>query len=332
MVLYVTEQGAVLSKELGKLIISKQGDIISELPLKKIEKVNLMGNISLTPQILNYFLDNKIEVVFMTQYGKYRGKLYTNEYRNVLLRLKQYERSMDQGFKLKIAQSIVAGKLKNYYDFLMNRSKSLTRGILSEEIAALRKVSEKINETHSIDQVMGLEGIGSKYYFQGFAKLFKSQEFKFEKRIAHPPKDPVNTMLSLGYSLLYNEIEAAINAVGLDPYLGNLHTTDISKKSLLFDLTEEFRCIIVDNFVINAINRNEFTPEDFEEKDEGVIHFTKNAIKNFISKFEERLNTKMRYHLDDEENYIRTIFEKQARHYARVVLGEDEQYIPFFRK
>ncbi|KUK21511.1 MAG: CRISPR-associated endonuclease Cas1 [Pseudothermotoga lettingae] len=95
MVLYVTEQGAVLSKELGKLIISKQGDIISELPLKKIEKVNLMGNISLTPQILNYFLDNKIEVVFMTQYGKYRGKLYTNEYRNVVLRLKQYERSMD---------------------------------------------------------------------------------------------------------------------------------------------------------------------------------------------------------------------------------------------
>jgi len=120
--------------------------------------------------------------------------------------------------------------------------------------------------------------------------------------------------------------------VGLDPYLGNLHTIDISKKSLLFDLTEEFRCIIVDNFVINAINRNEFTPKDFEEKDEGVIHFTKNAIKNFISKFEERLNTKMRYHLDDEENYIRTIFEKQARHYARVVLGEDEQYIPFFRK
>lgn len=332
MVLYVTEQGAVLSKELGKLIISKQGNIISELPLKKIEKVNLMGNISLTPQILNYFLDNKIEVVFMTQYGKYRGKLYTNEYRNVLLRLKQYERSKDEQFRLKIARSIVAGKMRNYYDFLMNRSKNLPRGTLSEETAALRKISEKIGQAQSVDQLMGFEGIGSKYYFQGFAKLFKSQEFKFEKRIAHPPKDPVNTMLSLGYSLLYNEIEAAINAVGLDPYLGNLHTIDISKKSLLFDLTEEFRCIIVDSFVINSINRNEFTLQDFEEKEEGVVHFKKDAIKNFIVKFEEQLNTKMKYHLDDEENYVRTIFEKQSRHYARVILGEEEQYIPFYRK
>lgn len=332
MILYVTEQGAVLSKNLGKLTISKQGNVISEIPLKKIEKVNLMGNISLTPQILNYFLENKIEVVFMTQYGKYRGKLYTNEYRNVLLRLKQYERSNDQSFKLKMAQSIVTGKLRNYYDFLLSRNKNLPRGTLSEETAALRKITEKINQSTSIDQVMGIEGIGSKYYFQGFAKLFKSEEFKFEKRIAHPPKDPINAMLSLGYSLLYNEIEAAMNAVGLDPYLGNLHTIDVSKKSLLFDLTEEFRCIIVDSFVINAINRNEFTMNDFEEKEEGIVHFTKDAIKRFIDKFEERLNIKMKYHLDDEENYIRTIFEKQARHYARVVLGEDEKYIPFYRK
>ncbi|HEY8542088.1 MAG TPA: CRISPR-associated endonuclease Cas1 [Pseudothermotoga sp.] len=332
MILYITEQGVVLSKELGKLIISKQGDTINEIPLKKIEKVNLMGNISLTPQILNYFLENKIEVVFMTQYGKYRGKLYTNEYRNVILRLKQYERSNDQSFKFKMAQSIVIGKLRNYYDFLSNKSKNLPRGTISEEIAALRKIIEKTRGSTNIEQIMGLEGIGSKYYFQGFAKLFKSDEFKFEKRIAHPPKDPVNAMLSLGYSLLYNEIEAAMNAVGLDPYLGNLHTVDISKKSLLYDLTEEFRCIIVDNFVINAINRNEFTVNDFEEKEEGIIHFTKDAIKRFIDKFEERLNSKMKYHLDDEENYIRTIFEKQSRHYARVVLGEEEQYTPFYRK
>lgn len=332
MILYVTEQGAVLSKELGKLIISKEGRVISEIPLKKIEKVNLMGHISLTPQILNYFLENKIEVVFMTQYGRYRGKLHTNEYRNVMLRLRQYEKSNDQSFKIKMARSIVAGKLRNYYDFLLSKSKNLPRGTLSVEIAALRKIAEKIANSDSIDQLLGIEGIGSKYYFQGFAKLFKSEEFRFEKRIAHPPKDPINAMLSLGYSLLYNEIEAAMNAVGLDPYLGNLHTIEVSKKSLLFDLTEEFRCIIVDSFVVTAINRNEFTKSDFEEKEEGIVHFTKDAIKRFIDKFEDRLNTKMRYHLDDEENYIRTIFEKQARHYARVVLGEDENYIPFYRK
>jgi len=332
MILYVTEQGAVLSKELGKLNIIKDGKILSEVPLKKIEKVNLMGNISLTPQILNYFLENKIEVVFMTQYGKYRGKLYTNEYRNVLLRLKQYERSIDQSFKIRIARSIVIGKLRNYYDYLVNRSKNLPRGLMSEEMAAIRKAQEKVVTANSIEEIMGFEGVGSKFYFQAFSKLFKNEEFNFEKRIAHPPKDPVNAMLSLGYSLLYNEIEAAMNAVGLDPYLGNLHTIDVSKKSLLFDLTEEFRNIIVDSFVINLINKNEFTPNDFEKVEEGVIYFSKEALKKFINKFEERLNIKMKYHLDDEENYARTIFEKQARHYARVVLGDDPDYVPFYRK
>lgn len=332
MVLYVTEQGALLSKELGKLIITKQGNVLAEIPLKKIEKVNLMGAISLTTQLINYFLDNGIEVVFMTQYGKYRGKLCVNEYRNVLLRLKQYERYNDPLFKLKMARAIVIGKMKNYYDFLISRSKNLPRGLLGEETAALRKIMEKVSTAESIESIIGLEGIGSRYYFQGFGKLFKNEQFKFEKRVAHPPKDPVNAMLSLGYSLLYNEVEAALNAVGLDPYLGNLHTVDVSKKSLLFDLTEEYRCILVDNFVVNAINRNEFTPEDFEEIDEGVLYFKKDALKRFITKFEERLNSKMKYHLDDEENYIRTIFEKQARHYARVVLGEDEQYIPYHKK
>ncbi|MEJ5230236.1 MAG: CRISPR-associated endonuclease Cas1 [Pseudothermotoga sp.] len=332
MVIYVTEQGAVLSKDLGKLIISKDGKTIKELPLKNVEVVNLMGNIFLTPHILNYFLDNGIEVVFMTQYGKYRGKLYTNEYRNVLLRLKQYERAKDESFKLRMAKSIVVGKLNNYYDFLISKAKNLPRGRLSGETAAIRKVIEKVPETNSVDQVMGLEGIGSKYYFQGFAKLFLADEFKFEQRIAHPPKDPVNAMLSLGYSLLYNEIEAAINAVGLDPYLGNLHTIDISKKSLLFDLTEEFRSFVVDAFVLSLINRNEIKPSDFEEKEEKVIHFTKPSLKQFIEKFENRLNTKTLYHLDGEENYLRTIFQKQARHYARVVLGEEEQYIPFTKR
>ncbi|WP_448516983.1 CRISPR-associated endonuclease Cas1 [Pseudothermotoga sp.] len=331
MVVYITEQGAILSKDQGKLLVSKDGKIVAEFPLKKVEKVNLMGNISMTPHVINYFLDNKIEVVFMSQYGKYRGKLYTNEYRNVLLRLKQYERSLDESFRIRIAKAIVMGKLRNCYDYLVSRSKSLPRGVLSEEMASVRSVMEKLTQADTLEQIMGLEGIGSKYYFQAFAKLIKNEEFKFEKRIAHPPKDPINAMLSLGYSLLYNEIEAAMNAVGLDPYLGNLHTIDVSKKSLLFDLTEEFRNIVVDSFVVNLVNKDEITPNDFERVEEDVIYFTKDALKNFIAKFEARLNTKMRYHLDNEENYMRTIFEKQARHYAKVVLGEEPEYVPFHR-
>jgi len=331
MVLYITEQGAVLSKNEGRLVISKNGESILEIPLKKIEKINLLGNISLTTQIINYFLDNGVDVIFMTQHGKYRGKLYTDGDWNVFLRLKQYEKSSDENFRLKMSKSIVHGKLRNYYDFLLSRSKKMPKGALSRQLASIRNVMEKIDTAKDVDEVRGLEGVGSRYYFEGFAKLIRQKQFNFSGRTAHPPKDPINAMLSFGYHFLYNEVLAAINAIGLDPYFGNLHTVDISKKSLLFDLVEEFRCIVIDTLILNIINRQEITIQDFESIEENVVHFTDDALKRFISKYEEYMSQKMKYHLDEEENYIRTIFQKQARHYARVVMDEEEEYIPFYK-
>ncbi|MBP8657473.1 MAG: CRISPR-associated endonuclease Cas1 [Fervidobacterium sp.] len=331
MVLYITEQGAVLSKSEGRLLVTKNGQNIAEVPLNKIERVNILGNISLTTQIINYFLDHGVDVVFMTQHGKYRGKLYTDGDWNVFLRLKQYEKSTDEAFRLKMAKSIVKGKLRNYYDFLLSRSRRMTKGALSEQLAAIRKSIEKAGSAKDIDEVRGHEGIGSRYYFQGLSKILKREDFNFEGRTAHPPKDPVNSMLSFGYHFLYNELLAAINAVGLDPYFGNLHTIDVSKKSLLFDLVEEFRCIIIDNFVLTLLNRQMIKPEHFQVIDEGIIHFTDEGLKTFISRYEEFMSKKMTYHLDGEENYIRTVFEKQARHYARVVMDEEEEYVPYYK-
>ncbi|KAF2961081.1 CRISPR-associated protein Cas1 [Fervidobacterium sp. 2310opik-2] len=329
MTVYIIEQGAVLSKKDGKMIVTKAKEIIGEFPLKKIERINLLGNITLTTQMINYCLDNKIEVIFMTQHGRYRGKLYTDEYRNVILRLKQYERASDEKFRLRIAKSIVRGKLKNYYEYLSQKAKRLPKGTLSEERAGLRVTIEKVEKAKTVNEVMGFEGIGSKIYFSGFKKCLKSDEFEFKGRTSHPPKDEINAMLSLGYYFLYTEMLLALNSVGLDPYLGNLHTIDVSKQSLLFDLVEEFRCIIIDNFVLKLVNLKTVTKEDFEKKENDIYYFSKDGIKKYISAYEEMMSQKLIYHLDGEENYIRTIFEKQARHYARVVLGEEDEYIPY---
>lgn len=329
MIIYVMEQGAVLAKRNGRMIIVKAKQVIDEVPLKKIERINLLGNITMTTNMMNYCLDNKIEVIFMTQHGRYRGKLYTDEYRNVILRIRQYEKALDQEFKLRMAKTFVKGKLWNYYDFFTEKSKHLPKGTLSEERASLRVITEKVGKARTLDEVRGYEGLGSKIYFSGFKKCIRNENFKFEQRTAHPPKDEVNAMLSLGYYFLYVEMLLAMNAVGLDPYLGNLHAIDVSKQSLLFDLVEEFRCPIIDSFVLNLINLGTIVPSDFEKRENGIHYFTKEGMRKYISNFENRLRQKLKYHLDGEENYVRTIFEKQARHYARVVLGEEEEYKPF---
>ncbi len=329
MYVYITDQGAVISRRRGRIVISKYGQILSSIPEKKITKLCLMGNISLTTHAIHFFLDYGIDVIFMTQFGRYRGKLYKEEYRNVLLRLGQYEKAKDELFQLKMAKSIVAGKLKNYQDYLFWKRKNTTKGALSQEIASIRSIIEKIDNAKDINNVRGLEGIGTKFYFSGLKKLIKNPDFVFTKRIAHPPKDRINSLLSFGYSMLYNEVLAAMNNVGLDPYFGNLHTVEISKKSLLFDMVEEYRCLVIDDFIIKLVNRNEVNKDDFEEVEKDVYHFTHSAMKKFLSKYERVLSEKRKYHLDDENNFIRIIFEKQARQYARVILGDAQHYIPY---
>lgn len=332
MTVYVLEQGAVIHKKDGRAVVTRAQEIIDEFPLKKIERLMLLGNITLTTAMINYCLDNKVEVIFMTQHGRYRGKLYTDEYRNVLLRLKQYERSTDESFKLKMAKSIVLGKLRNSYNFLHKKSKKLPKGTLGQEKAAIKAVMSKVENATTVDQVRGLEGIAAKYYFSGFKKCIKNNELQFNGRSAHPPKDEINAMLSFGYHFLYVEMLLAINAVGLDPYFGNLHVVDVSKLSLLFDFVEEFRAILVDNFVLNSVNLKLFTLADFERRENGICYFTKDGMRKFIVEFEKVLSQKLPYHLDDEINYVRTIFEKQARHYARVLYGDEKEYIPFYLK
>ncbi|MGC9796600.1 CRISPR-associated endonuclease Cas1 [Fervidobacterium riparium] len=332
MTLYLTEQGAVLHKKEGRLVIQKGQREIEEFPLKKIERIMILGNITLTTAMTNYCLDNKIEVIFMTKHGRYRGKLYTDEYRNVLLRLAQYARAQDEKFKTDIAKAIVLGKLKNSYNLLNQKAKKLPKGLLGEEKAAIQAIMNKVKSAKNVDQVRGYEGIAAKYYFLGVKKCIKNDELQFNGRTAHPPKDEINAMLSMGYHFLYVEMLLAMNAVGLDPYFGNLHTLDVSKHALLFDLIEEYRAIIVDNFVINASNLRIFTKSDFEYKENDICYFSKEGMKKFIALFEEHIRQKLPYHLDDETNYIRTIFEKQARHYSRVVLGEEKHYIPYYLK
>lgn len=329
MILYVIEQGAVLTKEAGKIAVKKEGRNIGETPIKNIEKINILGNIGLTTPLISYLLENNIEVTFMTEYGRYRGRLYKDEYKNIKLRLKQYERFYEEKFRIKTAKLIVEGKLKNSYDFIEKKSRERLKGEMGKSLAGIRKAIESLEKSETIEQLRGFEGIGSRFYFEGFKKVIKNEKFYFERREPHPPKDMMNSLLSLGYTFLYNEVLGAMNSVGLDPYFGNLHEPEMGKRALLFDMVEEYRAVIVDEFILKAVNRNEINESDFEKDEEGILKMTREGMGKFIEKYENSMKNKYINHIDGEENYIRTIFEKQSRMYARYVTGEEEIYTPF---
>ena len=152
-------------------------------------------------------------------------------------------------------------------------------------------------------------------------RQFLTHDFGFTNRQFRPPPDPINAMLSLGYTLLHNHVYAFINVVGFDPYCGYFHQPKHGHAALASDLMEDFRQIIVDGYVLSLVNNNRVRPEDFEHTNKG-IRFIKEALDRFLVGYYGRMQQTFQHPTRNEKTtYLRSI-ELQVRHLARVITGE----------
>lgn len=343
-ILYLLEQNTTISKEGGRLIIKKEGKVYQTVHLFKLEQVVLFGNIFLTPSVIQHLLKEGIDTAFMTRNGRYLGRLQGAFGKNILLRREQFRKMEDPVFCLETAKSIVKGKLSNLRALLMRVNRSREDINLDDQILYLRNLISKVDEVDNIDSLRGYEGRGTAIYFEGFSKGFLTEDFEFKGRVRRPPTDPVNALLSLGYTLLLNQVIASVNLVGFDPYLGTLHSIDYGRPSLALDLMEEWRPIIIDTLVLSIFNLRVLSPSDFEERpivgdridnsgDEssGIkasVILTDTGFRKFITQYERKINQKVQYHLSGENLTYRDCIREQVRHFARYLKGEEKQYQP----
>jgi CRISPR-associated protein Cas1 len=149
------------------------------------------------------------------------------------------------------------------------------------------------------------------------------EDFGFKKRIKHPPPDPMNILLSLAYTMLFNNVYAFVEAAGLDPYCGFFHDLKYGHPALVSDLMEEFRAPVADSMVIGLINRKQITEKHFADE-EGKIIFNKEGLAIFFEQYRKKINEKFTYKglkLD-----FLQIIERQVWHFMRYLKGEDEHY------
>jgi CRISPR-associated protein Cas1 len=193
---------------------------------------------------------------------------------------------------------------------------------------ALRTALDNVRQARSIESLLGIEGAASAAYFRLFGEWIP-KPWRFGKRIAHPPGDPINAMLSLGYTLLYNRMTSHLNEIGLDPYQGFFHTVRYGHAALASDLIEEFRAPIADSLVLKLLRRRQLKPEDVVE-DKGDFKLKPAASKIFFTEFEQKLNSRRTAggHGDLSLTYAQ-IFKRQAHQIARVITGEQPRYVPF---
>lgn len=359
--LYVTETGVQVHKEGQRLLVKKGREILQDIPMIKIDKVVLMGKgVSITTPTLYALTRRKVDVLYLGRGGQMR--VVGREHRHSRLRMTQALAVNDPARVMTIAQAIVSGKVNNQRVLVQRHAEGAPWA--RSALATMDTMRRQVDTSQNLDELRGREGLAAKEYFGLLRRLLRPPSdgptWGFDRRAYYPPSDPINALLSFGYTLLLNDLIAACQIAGLDPDLGFFHAIDYNKPAMALDLEEEFRPIIVDSIVLTAANRPIFSLRDFEigqpyrrneDDDEENPHssvpsqtrtgkegggektrpiYLKEAARNrFISLYETRINEQIMYPATGEKTSYRRIFELQAYCMARVILGEMDRYKPF---
>lgn len=291
--IYVTDNGAKISKKGGRIeIISKKG-LFRSIPIESVEGITIIGNAQVTTECIGECLQKGIQIQYLSKKGYYFGKVSSTQHVNTKRQRLQLNLTENKEFCLGITKNILRAKTNNQI-VLVSRYMKTSNICLSAEIGKMKALRESLKDVNTLQEAMGYEGSISKIYFQSLNKLLKVKEFKFNGRTRRPPKDAFNSMLSLGYTILMNEIYSAVESKGLNPYFGFLHQDNINHPTLVSDLIEEWRAVIVDSTVMSLINGNEISIDNFFDEDGGVF-FNKDGLKIFLNKLEGKLETPNKY-------------------------------------
>lgn len=317
-VIYVTQQGSVIGKTSRRLRVSKKGKTLAEVSVIGLDGVVLFGNVQVTSQAVGFLLDNQIQLSFLSSKGKYRGTLVPAQSKNVLLRVAQYERYLDEEFQRLHASVIVKAKLKSAKSLMNRHIKNHPELDFQMELSALDSALKELEKQPPISGLLGIEGQATAKYFRAFGKMVRG-EFSFSSRSRRPPKDPVNALLSFGYTLVTNEIFSLLLATGFDPYIGYLHGIEYGRPSLALDMVEEFRHSLVDRFTLYLINNRIISAADFAERDDGGFFLEPASLKKYFEEYEKRMNHFLLTQETDREVSYRQILRRQVRKLSKTI-------------
>jgi CRISPR-associated protein Cas1 len=330
--LYLNTQGARIGKSGAVLQVKDKEKLLQEVRIGEICQVNLMGNVQISTQAVQALCEAEVPVCYFSMGGWFYGITLGLNTKNVFLRQNQFRRAEQEYFARTIARRLVAGKIRNQRTLLQRNHVEPKR----ETLSAMKSMAERAEGAGSLDELLGIEGNAARMYFGDFAGMMKPDEeagtgplpFEMDGRNRRPPRDPVNAMLSLGYSLLAKDLTVACYAVGFDPYVGFYHQPRFGRPALALDLIEPFRALIVDSAVLTAVNTGMVTMRDFVRVG-GAVALTAGGRKSFFRAYEMRMDALVTHPLFEYRVSYRRLLEIQARLLARVLEGEIAEYPVF---
>jgi CRISPR-associated protein Cas1 len=351
-VLYLTEQYATVKLDDETLLVKIPEDKHTgcearrvRVPLIKVSQVVVYGNVTLTTPVIAALAERKVGICYLTRFGSFVAQVVGDDHKYGQLRLLQRRAHDDPTKTLHVARACVRSKLHNQRTLLLRSNRPRENEAVHEAAESIGHILKQIDElpteteaapdpSHpqadtTLGQLMGYEGAAAAVYFRGYSELLLDVWSRmFTGRQKRPPTDPVNTLLSYGYTLLTSQAVAAARIVGLDPYVGYLHSTQYGKPALALDIVEAFRAPIVDSVVLTLLNNRMLERKDFEET-LGAWRLSDAGRRVFLQKFEERLNTEIVHPVFKYKVSYRRCLELQMRLLSRWLLGELNRFREF---
>ena len=336
--LYITNPDYYLSLEGETVTVLSDKKKIGKIPLHNLESIITCGYMGASPALMGKCAQEGISIIFLSRNGKFLARIVGEQYGNVILRKTQYRVSECEEESLKLAKCFIMSKLYNSRWILERVIRDHKLRVDTEALKSasltLKNSLNSAYECKSMDSLRGIEGEAASIYFGVFNELILQQEedFSFEFRSRRPPLDRVNALLSFAYVLLTSMCTSALESVGLDPYVGFMHTIRPGRKSLALDLVEELRSVFADRFVITLINKKLILSKHFIEQEDGAVLLNDEGKKIFFKYWQQKKLEVIEHPYLKEKVEWGMVPYVQSLLLARCFRGDLDGYPPFMWK
>lgn len=336
--LYVTSEDCYLALENENAVVWQDDVRKGQYPLQMLEGIVSFSYRGASPALMGECAKRGISLCFMTKNGRFLARVSGEERGNVLLRKQQFRVSDDPALSCRIARNMIFGKI---YNCRWQIERTVRDHALRVEAEKLKSVSrqlagqvEQISCCADLDSLRGLEGEASARYFSVLDQLILNQreDFSFDGRSRRPPADPVNAMLSFLYTLLAHDCAAALESVGLDPYVGFMHRDRPGRQSLALDLMEELRPIAADRLMLTLVNTRMIQDRHFSRQAGGAVLMNEEGRKTLLTAWQSRKKEEITHPYLKEKIAWGLVPYVQALLLARYIRGDLDGYPPFLWK
>jgi len=325
--LYIQEQGSLLHRHGERFVLSHKSRQLLEIPVHQIDQIFAFGGVNFTTPAIVLALMRGIPIHLLSSRGRYYGEIHGSQQHHFDLRRRQFQVLDDHKARLAFAVRIVAAKVQNGIALLDRHRRNHPDDELEKTVRRLKQSVKRVYHAKGIDQLRGIEGAAAADYYQGFARCLRG-DLSFNGRTRHPPTDPLNSLLSFGYTLLFHDLCAMLWAHGLDPHVGLFHEPGPRHPALASDLIEPFRAPVVDALVLALVNRRELTDADFRFEDGAprACLLRDDGRVRFLRAFEQKLAVQRNHPDVGHPVDWRRIIDLQVARFRRWLLGQVDTY------